>query len=108
MSQTVLVALVGTLTAAITAAVGYLGTRGANRNASLSGAAAEWRTLYEALDEKLTQQQAQITDSQRRITALERSQARLMDYAQLLRTHIERELGPPAPPWPTGIIDTSD
>lgn len=105
-----MVALIGTITAAVTGLIGYLGTRGANKTTSLKEAATEWNRLYNTLDEKLDEQAREIAksrheieESKRRISALEYSQLRLIDYAEVLRDHIARDMGPPAPPWPKGI-----
>lgn len=52
----------------------------------------------------LAQQDEAITDLRRRLNLVEARERVLLDYAHRLRAHIDRELGPPAPPWPDILI----
>lgn len=105
----------------ITAIFTYLGVRRSAR-AQASQAATErelglidrWKTFADEAEEradrieqrvnqKIATQDAAIADLRRRLSCLEAREKVLRDYAHELRMHIERELGPPAPPWPDDV-----
>lgn len=105
----------------ITAIFTYLGVRRSAR-AQASQAATErelglidrWKNFADEAEEradrieqkvnaKLAAQDTAIADLRRRLSCLEAREKVLRDYAHELRMHIERELGPPAPPWPDDV-----
>ncbi len=117
-----LLGTIGVLGAAlITAVFTYLGVRRSAR-AQASQAATErelglidrWKSFADEAEEradrieqrvnaKIAAQDAAIADLRRRLSCLEAREKVLRDYAHQLRMHIERELGPPAPPWPDDV-----
>lgn len=105
----------------ITAIFTYLGVRRSAR-AQASQAATErelglidrWKNfadeaekradrIEQKVNAKLAAQDTAIADLRRRLSCLEAREKVLRDYAHQLRMHIERELGPPAPPWPDDV-----
>lgn len=62
------------------------------------------RDLEARLDKRISEQDQAIADLRRRLNLVEARERVLLDYAHRLRAHIDRELGPPAPPWPDILI----
>ena len=105
----------------ITAIFTYLGVlRSARAQASQAATERElglidrWKSFADEAEEradrieqrvnaKIAEQDTAIADLRRRLSCLEAREKVLHDYAHQLRMHIEREFGPPAPPWPDDV-----
>jgi len=122
MTAATITAIGGILTAVITGALALIGvlrsvraqreTTEADREVGILAEYRGWaRQIREdaaqdrrELEERLDQQEHAITDLRRRLNLVEARERVLLDYAHRLRAHIDRELGPPAPPWPDILI----
>jgi len=60
--------------------------------------------LIDQLQEDANQLRADAKRLSEVITGLETRERRLGDYIATLRLHIDTGQGPPAPPWPEGLI----
>lgn len=103
-----LFALVGVL---FTAVIGVLGTVLTLRQNAQTALLTDARADLAATRAELAATKTEVERNEGRIAALERRDHALVRYVRRLRKHINDELGPPPPDWPTELaadLDSSD
>lgn len=61
----------------------------------------DYARIVEEIEEKLT---ARIDHLEASLGRTRRSLDKVVNYAELLRSHIQKELPPPPPPWPDELV----
>jgi hypothetical protein len=64
------------------------------------GIADRWKSYADDVEQRLDQRVKELEES---LTSTRQSKDRVMAYASVLRSHIQKQEPPPPPPWPSNI-----